>query len=283
VNAPAGEPRALSAAILRTAEPNEKVRLSLAMAEAWTAGRLARDFSIAVGVPERPERPSRPALRPPRDMARRKVGGSPEKRAAMLHALAHIELNAIDLAHDMIARFDHPELPPDFARDWIKVAAEEASHFSMLCDRLLELGVVYGDFPAHDGLWQAAIETRHDVLARIAIVPLVLEARGLDVTPATIEAFAAMGDEGSAGILAAILRDEIAHVAIGMRWFLHVASRRALAPADTWRDLVARRWSAQASLQPRGSGSRRDAGSVLPRAVRLADGPGPPCDGPGPR
>jgi len=171
-------------------------------------------------------------------MKRRKAGGAPEKRAALLHALAHIELNAIDLAWDMIARFGSSDLPADFFADWLRVAEEEALHFEMLVGRLADLGFSYGDLPAHDGLWQAAMETAHDLLARLAIVPMVLEARGLDVTPAIIADFRRLGDFETTRILERIYEDEIAHVAAGMHWFDFIATQRGLAPQSAWQDLV---------------------------------------------
>jgi uncharacterized ferritin-like protein (DUF455 family) len=225
-------------AILRAANPSEKVRLSDELATAWRAG------SLPIGAPEsppdRPGRPARPVLLRPGDMPRRKVGGSHEKRIALLHALAHIELNAVDLAWDIIARFDGPELPKAFFEDWVKVASEEALHFDLISKRLLALGAQYGDLPAHDGLWQAATETAHDVLARLAIVPLVLEARGLDVTPTMITDLRRFGDDESAAILQRIYDDEIGHVASGTRWFNQIAANRGLAPTEAWQSLVKR-------------------------------------------
>ena len=180
-------PRTLAAgavAVLAAAEPAAKVALSREVAEAWRGG----DLMIGnADPPPRPARPPRPLLRSPRDMPKRRNFGSPAGRIALLHALAHIELNAIDLAWDLIARFgvrgSATGWPRAFFDDWVAVAAEEAEHFSLLSDRLAALGSVYGDLPAHDGLWEAAAATAHDLLARLAVVPLVLEARGLDVTP----------------------------------------------------------------------------------------------------
>jgi uncharacterized ferritin-like protein (DUF455 family) len=169
-------------------------------------------------VPDDPARNGRPELLSPARMPKRGRAGSPRTRAAMLHAVAHIERNAIDLAADMLARFAH-RCPPAFADDWARVLDEEAQHFTLLADRLESLGCAYGDLPAHDGLWQSARATAHDLPARLAIVPQVLEARGLDVTPAMIVRFEAAGDAESAAILSRILADEIGHVAIGNRWY----------------------------------------------------------------
>jgi uncharacterized ferritin-like protein (DUF455 family) len=223
-------------AILLTPDPAAKVTKSHALAAAWR--QRALPLGSPVDPPARPARPDRPVLLRPGDMPRRKVGGSEEKRIALLHALAHIELNAIDLAWDIVARFADAELPTAFFDDWVRVADEEALHFHLLSRRLSELGAAYGDLPAHDGLWRAAIETAHDVLARLAIVPLVLEARGLDVTPVMIADLDRVGDTVSAAILRRIYDDEIGHVASGSRWFNEIAARRGLEPTSTWQMLV---------------------------------------------
>ncbi|HET6156841.1 MAG TPA: ferritin-like domain-containing protein [Dongiaceae bacterium] len=243
--------------ILSSADPAEKVSRALALTHAWRQERAT--FELPALPPMRPARPARPHLLPPRAMPKRKAGGSVEKRIALLHALAHIELNAIDLAWDIIARFGTAELPRQFFDDWVKVGEEEAIHFSLLRARLLELGADYGDLPAHDGLWQAAEETSHDLLARLAVVPLVLEARGLDVTPATIVSFRSAGDEPSATILERIYRDEIGHVAVGMRWFHHFAEAAGLDPKQAWQECVRRHF--KGTLKPPfNDAARKDAG-----------------------
>jgi len=243
--------------ILRAAEPAEKVSRALALAEAWRDGRAA--FIAVAEPPTRPARPARPPLLPPRDMPKRKAGGNQEKRVALLHALAHIELNAIDLAWDIIARFGAPDTPREFFEDWVKVGEEEAVHFSLLRAHLNELDADYGDLPAHDGLWQGAEETSHDLLPRLAIVPLVLEARGLDVTPATIADFRRVGDEASAAILDRIYQDEIGHVAAGMRWFHHFAEAAGLDPKQAWQERVRRHF--KGTLKPPfNDAARSDAG-----------------------
>jgi uncharacterized ferritin-like protein (DUF455 family) len=173
-------------------------------------------------------------------MPKRRAGGSSAGRIALLHALAHIELNAIDLAWDVIARFDAAALPREFCDDWVRVAAEEAEHHALLAERLADFGAAYGDLPAHDGLWQAAEATAHDLLSRLAVVPLVLEARGLDVTPTMIARLDHLGDAGSAAVLRRIYDDEIGHVAIGMRWFAFLCVRGALPPEETYQALVRR-------------------------------------------
>ena len=222
--------------VLAIAEPMDKVRCTRCAAAGWSDGRIA-----AIGdprAPDRPSRPSRPALLSPRDLPRRRVSESPAGRIALLHALAHIELNAIDLAWDLIARSAGQDLPRRFFDDWVRVAAEEATHFALLSDRLAALGAGYGDLPAHDGLWKMAEATADDLLARLAVVPLVLEARGLDVTPGMIDRLRRAKDDASADVLEIIYRDEIGHVAVGKRWFDHLAVRQGLVPIAAWQALV---------------------------------------------
>lgn len=222
--------------VLATVDADEKAAIARQVAAGWRDGQMTPEAPVT--PPDRPARPTKPELCRPGDMKRRKAGGSIEKRIALLHALAHIELNAVDLAWDMVARFGNTGLPRRFIDDWVRVGDEEALHFSLLAARLRELGSSYGAFPAHDGLWQAASETAHDLLARLAIVPLVLEARGLDVSPPTIADLRRAGDQASAEILETIYRDEIGHVAIGKTWFDHVAAERGKDPQTTWQYLV---------------------------------------------
>ncbi len=227
-----------AAGVLSTSHPPDKARRAHRMAEAWRGGELT-EIGFAA-PPGRPARPLYPELRAPRDMPRRGKGGTPAGRIALLHAIAHIEFNAIDLACDIIARFTGADLPRTFYDDWVMVADEEAKHFELLCERLAAHDASYGDLVAHDGLWKAAEQTAGDLLARLAVVPLILEARGLDVTPAMIANLRAAGDTESAGVLEIIYRDEIGHVEIGMRWFEHVCRTRDLAPVTTYHDLVRR-------------------------------------------
>jgi uncharacterized ferritin-like protein (DUF455 family) len=223
-------------AVLLTADARAKASLSRQVAGAWRVGDIAGIGAAA--PPERPARPDRPELLPANRMPRRRSAGSDATRIALLHALAHIELNAVDLAWDLIARFAGEDLPRAFFDQWVTVADEEGLHFLLVDGRLAELGAAYGDLPAHDGLWEAATETAHDLLARLAIVPLVLEARGLDVTPDMIRRFDAAGDTASADILRIVLRDEIGHVAVGKRWFDHVCARGGNDSLPMWRHLV---------------------------------------------
>jgi uncharacterized ferritin-like protein (DUF455 family) len=222
--------------VLLAAEPAAKVRAARAAARALRRGDLVPDFGEA--MPDRPARPARPELLPASFMPKRGKGGSDRGRIAMLHALAHIEFVAIDLAFDMAGRFG-AAFPPAFAADWFAVGADEAMHFALLDRRLRALGAHYGALPAHDGLWEAAAATAHDVLARLAVVPMVLEARGLDVTPATIARFEAAGDTRSASILGRIYRDEIRHVRAGTKWFGIGCEAQRIEPVSHWKRLVA--------------------------------------------
>ncbi len=226
----------------------------------WRSGKVA-DVGISF-PPDRPARPELPVLLAPREMPKRGKAGSAAGRIALLHALAHIEFNAIDLACDLIARFASPDLPRPFFDDWAIVAEEEALHFTLVSDRLESLGCRYGALPAHDGLWEAAGETSHDLLARLAIVPLVLEARGLDVTPMMIRNLQAAGDLESAAILQRIYRDEIGHVAAGERWFVWMCDRRKLNSTETYHRLVRRHF--RGHLKPPFNREARRAAGLEP-------------------
>jgi uncharacterized ferritin-like protein (DUF455 family) len=222
-------------AVLLTADPRAKVMVARAVARRWRAGELAWTFDVA--MPDRPALRDRPELLPPSRMPKRGRAGSMRGRIALLHAVAHIEYVAIDLAFDLVGRFGG-HFPRAFADEWLRVGAEEAMHFALVERRLRALGAAYGDLPAHDGLWEAAADTAHDPLARLAIVPMVLEARGLDVTPMMIGRFEAAGDAVSARILARILCDEVRHVAAGVRWFESLCANARIDPPEAWRKLV---------------------------------------------
>lgn len=224
-------------AVLAAADPAAKVRAARAAARDWRLGRIGHAFTAV--MPDRPARPERPELLPPNRMPKRGRMGSDASRAAMVHALAHIEFVAIDLAFDLIGRFG-AAFPRAFVDDWMRVGADEAMHHALLDRRLRVLGSHYGALPAHDGLWQAAEETAHDPLARLAVVPMVLEARGLDITPATIERFQKVGDVASVRILTRILADEERHVAAGTRWFRFACESAGKEPVPTWHKLIAR-------------------------------------------
>nr|WP_263282662.1 ferritin-like domain-containing protein [Sphingomonas nostoxanthinifaciens] len=211
------------------------MKAARAVARDWRCGRL--DWRFDAAPPDRPPRGEHPLLLPPGRMPRRGRGGTLASRIALLHALAHIEYVAIDLALDMVARFG-AGFPHAFADDWMKVAADEAMHFAILDRRLRALGSHYGALPAHDGLWDAAAATAHDPAARLAVVPMVLEARGLDATPPTIARFEAAGDAPSARLLRRILADEVAHVATGVRWFRCICEIRSESAPTAWKRLV---------------------------------------------
>lgn len=241
--APVNEPDSLVEAarrVVASPTPQEKVRLAHWASSAWADRRLSLGLaSTSEPMPDRPGRPERPALLLPRNMPKRSVR-DPAGRIALLHSLAHIELNAVDMAWDLIGRFQQAAMPRAYYDDWVRVGAEEATHFGLLQARLVELGSTYGDLPAHDGLWQAAQATGASLLARLAVVPLVLEARGLDVSPAMIANLAATGDESSAAILRIIYRDEKGHVAVGAKWFRHLCEAQGLPLEQTFHDLVRR-------------------------------------------
>jgi uncharacterized ferritin-like protein (DUF455 family) len=222
-------------AALMATDPDEKVRLTHALSAAWRRG----DFSVqAGGEPESipvPGRPARPALIRPRDLPQRKPV-TLEGRAILFHALTHIEFNAINLGLDAAYRFRG--MPREFYDDWLRVADEEASHFSLLRDHLRTLGYDYGDFPAHNGLWEMAQKTAFDGMVRMALVPRCLEARGLDVSPGIKARLLQSGDAAGAALLDIILRDEIGHVAIGNRWFHYHCAQRELEPLPTFNALI---------------------------------------------
>jgi len=243
-------------AVLQCSDPRDKLMVARRAARDWRLGRLGHRFDMA--PPDRPARPDAPELLPPNRMPKRGKGGSVRARIAMIHALAHIEFVAIDLAFDLVARFG-ADFPPEFADDWLRVGADEAMHFALLDRRLRMLGSHYGALPAHDGLWEAARETAHDVAARLAVVPMVLEARALDITPATIVRFEGVGDEETARILRRIVDDEVRHVAAGMKWFLWSTNRRGANPQETYQNLVGQHFRG-ALKPPFNDSARRQAG-----------------------
>jgi uncharacterized ferritin-like protein (DUF455 family) len=214
----------------------EKLAATAAAAAAFKAGELTLGDAAEAQTIGAPGRPSRPALVSPRQVPQRGLGTA-EGRVALIHAVAHIEFNAINLAWDAVYRFRG--MPADYYRDWVGVAADEARHFAMLQARLVELGHTYGDFDAHDGLWEMAVKTSGSCLQRMALVPRVLEARGLDVTPGMIERLRAVGDTATLTILETILQEEVAHVAAGSRWFAWCCAREGRDADATFAELVA--------------------------------------------
>lgn len=249
---------AIRAALL-TADPTAKTFATRAAVRDWQAGRLAFTFDCA--MPDAPARPAAPELLAPNRMPKRGKGGSERGRIALWHALAHIEFVAIDLALDMAGRFG-AEMGAQFVTDFLAVAADEAMHFALIARRLRSLGSHYGALPAHGGLWDAAHETRHDVAARLAVVPMVLEARGLDVTPMTLERVRASGDESGARILQRILDDEIRHVRFGSTHFTAICAARGESPEIHWKSLVSRHF--RGAIKPPFNDSARDKAG-LPR------------------
>lgn len=216
---------------LASREVDRKCRLAQALWQDWREGRLHREGEVGSPCTLEAGRPARPVLVPPRQLSQRRLGTA-EGQAALVHAVAHIEFNAINLACDAVYRFR--ELPDAYYGDWVRIAAEEAHHFTLLSARLGQLGYAYGDFPAHNGLWELAMDTASDPLLRMALVPRVMEARGLDVTPGMMERFAAIGDQRTVAILELILREEIGHVEAGSRWFRKLCTARGLDPEDTY-------------------------------------------------
>jgi uncharacterized ferritin-like protein (DUF455 family) len=242
-------------AALECSDGDEKLARVAGIAAGVARGAIGIVPDFAASAPALPGRPPRPLLVPPRSLARRSAaaGGG---HAALIHALAHIEFNAVNLALDALCRF--PGLPADFYRDWLSVATEEALHFRLLRDHLRACGHDYGDFPAHDGLWQMALKTAHDPLARMGLVPRVLEARGLDASPGIIRRLRENGDARGAEIVGTILRDEIGHVAIGTRWFNHLCALRGLDPDACFERLLAE-FDAPRPVAPLNEDARRRA------------------------
>ena len=221
---------------LLTGEPREKVKAARAVVRAWRRGNLA--FAFAAPMPGLPAWPADLELLPPNRMPRRGAGGSQPKAIALWHSLAHIEFVAIDLALDMAGRFG-AEMGRPFVDDFLSVVADEAMHFALIDRKLRGLGSRYGALPAHDGLWEAALNTRHDVAARLAVVPMVLEARGLDVSPGIRDRVLRQGDLRGAQILQRILDDEIRHVAVGAKHFKILSKKYGKSPEIYWKTLVA--------------------------------------------
>lgn len=229
----------MACAVLNTADAIEKTALSRDYARQWFEARKA-GTPIPVGTanpPLQPARPEKPALLNPRDVPRRRPG-TDAGRKAILHAVAHIELNAVDLHWDIIARFGHIPMPIGFYDDWVKSADEESKHFGLVSGCLERMGSFYGDLDAHAGMWRAAEDTAEDLLGRLAVVPMVLEARGLDVTPGMIEIYEAAGDTHAVEALRVIYAEEVGHVAYGSKWFHFLCGRHDKDPKDVFHELV---------------------------------------------
>ena len=216
---------------LMCADPDDKCAQVASLWRDWQAGAAFDRTAAPPHAIDDAGRPIRPELVEPSALRSRRIG-SREGHGAMIHAICHIEFTAINLALDAAWRFR--DLPDDFLGDWLRVAADEARHFGLLRTHLRTLGYDYGDFPAHAGLWDMARRTAHDALVRMALVPRVLEARGLDATPPIMAKLRAIGDRAALDILGIVLSDEITHVAIGDRWFRHLCAQRGLAPEATF-------------------------------------------------
>lgn len=214
---------------------DEKIRLTYEAAEAWQQGQLSLENINPILTFDNPGRPDKPELVPPRELNRRKIT-SPVGHAALIHSICHIEFNAINLAWDAVYRFQ--DMPEGFYADWVRVAKEEAYHFELLSEHLVSLQHTYGDFTAHNGLWESALETAFDPMVRMALVPRVLEARGLDVTPGIVKKLKNIGDDRAVEILAIVHRDEIGHVETGTRWFRYLCEQRDLNSEEVFKDLI---------------------------------------------
>lgn len=249
--------------VLTCADGREKTALSHAHAARWREAR-AQGEAIPVGTaqpPLHPARPDRPELLDPREVPRRRPG-SEKGRIALLHAVAHIELNAVDLHWDIIARFGHVPMPMGFYDDWVKAADEESKHFNLMCDCLEEMGSHYGALPAHAGMWRAAEDTAHDLMGRLAVVPMVLEARGLDVTPGMIDIFRKAGAESPVAALEVIYAEEVHHVAYGSKWFHFLCGRENRDPVEVFHALVRQYFHGQ--LKPPFNEEKRAEAGIPP-------------------
>lgn len=229
----------LACKVLTTAEGREKTRVSREAAKIWfDSVEAGKPLEIGNSTPpEHPSRPDKPELLSPTEMPRRRTGKL-KGRIALLHAIAHIELNAVDLHWDIIARFADVKMPRGYFDDWVKAADEESKHFNLLCDRLEAMGSHYGAMAAHAGMWRAATDTAGDFIGRLAIVPMVLEARGLDVTPGMIELFKKVDDVETVDALEVIYSEEVGHVAYGSKWFNFLCGRHDLDPKARFHELV---------------------------------------------
>ena len=250
----------MGANVLNTADGRAKTALSLQYAQAWQEGRAAGNM-LEIGsapAPDHPARPKAPRLCAPKDVAKRKPG-SPDGRIALLHAVAHIELNAVDLHWDIIVRFSKTRLPTGFFDDWVQAASEESKHFNLICDCLENLGSFYGALSAHAGMWRAAQDTKADLLGRLAVVPMVLEARGLDVTPNMIEIFKQAKETQAVVALELIYSEEVTHVAYGSKWFNFLCGRDDKDPKQVFHALVRKYF--KGNLKPPFNAEKRaDAG-----------------------
>lgn len=261
------ELRAGALACLLETDPAAKIRMVGELAELQDKGMMQLDTAASMQASGAiPGRPDKPELVSPRLVGRRSMATT-EGRAMLVHALAHIEFNAVNLALDALWRF--PGMPSDYYTDWLRVAKEEAHHFALLSAHLASLGHAYGDFPGHDSLWEMVGKTCGDVLARMALVPRTLEARGLDAIPPLRAKLAQAGDIAAAEILDILLRDEEGHVEIGNRWYLHLCAERGLEPVSTYDELTVR-YKAPVLKGPFNIEARRRAGFSEAELARFA-------------
>ncbi|MBU0592910.1 MAG: ferritin-like domain-containing protein [Gammaproteobacteria bacterium] len=243
-------------ACLMVQQADAKAKCAASLWQQWQDGKLVPEGKSPPQTVAVPGHPDKPQMVAPGKVERRRLA-TLHGQAALIHALAHIEFNAINLALDAAYRFRG--MPQDFYRDWLQVAAEEAFHFMLLRDHLHTLGYDYGDFTAHNGLWEMAVKTAHDPMIRMALVPRLLEARGLDVTPGISARLASCGDQRAVEILAIIQRDEVGHVSIGNRWYGYLCRQRGLDPIITFRSLLAE-YDAPALRPPFNMAARAQAG-----------------------
>ena len=261
--------RQCAIAIVEEPSPCRKVEMARHAAKNWERkGMPSFRKSEPAKIPDMPGRPEMPQLLPPRDMPKRKAG-TKSGLIALVHALVHIELNAIDMAFDLIARWSEAPLPRSFLDEAVQLGLDEARHFEMMNARLEELGASYGDLPAHGNLWDATKDTRQDLLARLAIVPMILEARGLDVTPSMIEQVKKAGARTTADSMEIIYREEIGHVAFGVKWFKYLCSKQKTDPVKTFHTL-ARKYFKGHLKPPFNQKARLQAGLEAPFYVPLA-------------
>lgn len=264
--------------VLGCGDAKEKAEKSRQHAAAWRDNTISK-VGLVNDMPDRPARPAHPELLPATQMPRRRKAGSKASKVALLHAIAHIELNAIDLAWDIMARFAKYSdqnaksgfsMPDEFFDDWVKVGDDEAKHFLMLEERLNDFDATYGDLPAHDGLWESSIRTKEDFAARLAVVPMVLEARGLDVTPNMIAMMKKQNDQKTADFLQIIHDDEITHVRAGTVWFEHWCAHHNCDVEDYWQELVKTYFNGRLK-SPFNHPSREEAGMIRDWYEPLAD------------
>lgn len=260
--------RVQALSLLTEPDPGAKTAGVAALARAQAQGRATLDPHAALEAAGAiPGRPARPELVSPKLLGRRSMA-TVEGRAMLIHALAHIEFNAINLALDAVWRF--PGMPGAYYGDWLRVASEEALHFDMLSAHLATLGHAYGDFPGHDSLWEMVAKTSGDVLARMALVPRTMEARGLDAIPPLRAKLAQAGDHAAAAILDVLLVEEVGHVEIGNRWYFHLCRERGLEPLSTY-DALTLQYKAPVLKGPFNVEARRRAGFSEAELARYGD------------